>query len=738
MKLFNCMKKSILTIATIALSSFAIPAMAWQGDIVVKTPKTSIVMHANEGGQLLMDYYGPRLNDSEVKQLSASGSAFNTLAYPAFGENDMLALPAMQVLHADGNWTLYPTVDNVSTSAEGNATVTTITMTDKKYPVTLKIFYKAYNNLDMIETWTEIQHSEKKAITLKRYDSGHLVMRQGNVWFTHMHGDWSAETWPVEEPLTVGEQIIRNSDGARNAHCDAPEVMFSLDGKPQENTGRVIGAALCWSGNYELRVNTTGNKLHHFYAGIDPQTTEYILEPREVFITPKLAITMSDEGMGGVSRNFHRWARHEGWLHQGDKTRKILLNSWEGVYFDIKEDGMFQMMEDIKDMGGELFVMDDGWFGDKYQRNDDTTTLGDWMVDKKKLPNGIATLVQKAKSLGIDFGIWIEPESSNTKSEFFEKHPDWVLQEKGRNLKLGRGGTQMLLDMCNPKVQDFVFGIVDNLMTENPDIAYIKWDANCSLQNFGSAYLPANKQSHLYIEYHRGLIKTLQRIRAKYPDLVIQDCSSGGGRVNYGLLPYFEEFWTSDNNDPYQRVFIQWGTSYFFPSNAMAQHIGHSPYWNTGRTTPIKFRTDVAMSGRLGIELQPSKMSGEEREQCRRAINDYKGIRDIVQLGNLYRLVSPYDNKGLASLMFTNDQKSEAVLFGYRLQFLYNQPVPRVRLAGLNPDANYRISELNVRVGQQPTALDGKTMSGRLLMENGIELPLDKDYYSCIYRLVAE
>ena len=474
MKLFNCMKKRILTIATIALTSFAIPAMAWQGDIVVKTPKTSIVMHANEGGQLLMDYYGPRLNDSEVKQLSASGSAFNTLAYPAFGENDMLALPAMQVLHADGNWTLYPTVDNVSTSAEGNATVTTITMTDKKYPVTLKIFYKAYNNLDMIETWTEIQHSEKKAITLKRYDSGHLVMRQGNVWFTHMHGDWSAETWPVEEPLTVGEQIIRNSDGARNAHCDAPEVMFSLDGKPQENTGRVIGAALCWSGNYELRVNTTGNKLHHFYAGIDPQTTEYILEPREVFTTPKLAITMSDEGMGGVSRNFHRWARHEGWLHQGDKTRKILLNSWEGVYFDIKEDGMFQMMEDIKDMGGELFVMDDGWFGDKYQRNDDTTTLGDWMVDKKKLPNGIATLVQKAKSLGIDFGIWIEPESSNTKSEFFEKHPDWVLQEKGRNLKLGRGGTQMLLDMCNPKVQDFVFGIVDNLMTENPDIAYIK------------------------------------------------------------------------------------------------------------------------------------------------------------------------------------------------------------------------------------------------------------------------
>ena len=739
MKLFNCMKKRILTIATIALTSFAIPAMAWQGDIVVKTPKTSIVMHANEGGQLLMDYYGPRLNDSEVKQLSASGSAFNTLAYPAFGENDMLALPAMQVLHADGNWTLYPTVDNVTTRQEGNATVTTITMTDKKYPVTLKVFYKAYSTVDMIETWTEISHREKKAVTLKRYDSGHLAIPQGNLYMVHMHGNWSAETTPTVEPINPGLKVVRNSDGVRNAHNDAPEMMIALDGKPQENSGRVIGAALCWSGNYELRVNNSGdNRYAHFYAGIDPQTTEYILEPREVFTTPVMAFTLSDEGMGGVSRNFHRWARYEGWLNQGDQVRKILLNSWEGVVFNVNEEGMFNMMDDIKEMGGELFVMDDGWFGDKYQRNNDSSTLGDWMVDRKKLPNGVATLVRKAKSLGIEFGIWIEPESANTQSELFEKHPDWVLREKNRDLKLGRGGTQLLLDLCNPKVQDFVFHVVDDLMTENPDIYYMKWDANCSLQNFGSSYLPANKQSHLYIEYHRGLIKTLQRIRAKYPKLVIQDCSSGGGRVNYGLLPYFEEFWTSDNNDPYQRVFIQWGTSYFFPSNAMGQHIAHSPYWNTGRTTPIKFRTDVAMSGRLGIELQPRNMTDEEREQCRRAIADYKPLRDVIQLGNLYRLISPYDNQGIASLMYTNDAKTKAVLFGYRLQFLYNQPVPRVRLAGLNPDANYRISELNVRVGQQPTALDGKTMSGRLLMENGIELPLDKDYYSCIYRLVAE
>ena len=732
------MKKTFLVAALLAAMN-VVPASAWQGNIVVNTPHNSLVLNADERGNLHFDYFGQLLSEGEVGQLRSSRLALNQWAYPAFGQDDMTDLPAIQVLHADGQWSLYPTVDDVTTTTDQRATTTTITMTDKKYPVTVKVFYKAYSTVDMIETWTEISHREKKAITLKRYDSGHLAIPQGNLYMIHMHGNWSAETTPTVEPVNPGLKIVRNSDGARNAHTDAPEMMFSLDGRPQENSGRVIGAALCWSGNFELRVNnSTDNRYAHFYAGIDPQTTEYILEPREIFTTPVLAFTLSDQGMSGVSRNFHRWARYEGWLNQGDQARKILLNSWEGVVFNVNEEGMFNMMDDIKEMGGELFVMDDGWFGDKYQRNDDTTTLGDWMVDRKKLPNGIATLVQKAKSLGIEFGIWIEPESANTKSEFFEKHPDWVLREKDRDLKLGRGGTQLLLDMCNPKVQDFVFHIVDDLMNQNPDIYYMKWDANCSLQNFGSNYLPANKQSHLYIEYHRGLIKTLQRIRAKYPKLVIQDCSSGGGRVNYGLLPYFEEFWTSDNNDPYQRVFIQWGTSYFFPSNAMGQHIAHSPYWNTGRTTPIKYRTDVAMSGRLGIELQPRNMTDEEREQCRRAIADYKPLRNVIQLGNIYRLVSPYDNQGIAALMYTDDAQAKAVLFVHRIQYLFNIKTPRIRMAGLNPNKTYRLREINVKVGSEPSPLSGARISGKLLMEQGLYLPLEKDYNSCVFELTAE
>lgn len=732
------MKKTILTTAFFSLLTFT-HMNAWQGKIVLNTPATSMVLFADESGQLRQSYFGERITEQETEQLRAAGMENGQPVYPAFGQNDMLDLPAIQVLHSDGQYTFYPTVDDVVTTQHDHYRLTTIVMTDKKYPVTLKLFYKAYSTVDMIETWTEITNGEKKAVTLKRYDSGHLAIPQGDLYMVHMHGNWSAETTPTVEPVMPGLKVIRNTDGARNAHTDSPEMMFALDGKPQENSGRVIGAALCWSGNYELRVNNSSdNRFAHFFAGIDPNTTEYILEPKETFTTPKLAITMSHEGMSGVSRNFHRWARYEGWLHQGDKTRDILLNSWEGVYFDINEQGMFQMMEDIKEMGGELFVMDDGWFGEKYPRNNDTTTLGDWMVDKTKLPGGVAALTAKAKSLGLKFGIWIEPESANTTSELFEKHPDWVLREKNRDLKLGRGGTQLLLDLCNPKVQDFVFHVVDDLMTANPDIAYIKWDANCSLQNFGSSYLPSNKQSHLYIEYHRGLIKTLERIREKYPRLVIQDCSSGGGRVNYGLLPYFEEFWTSDNNDPYQRVFIQWGTSYFFPSNAMAQHIAHSPYWNTGRTTPIKYRTDVAMSGRLGIELQPRKMSDEEREQCRRAIADYKPLRNLIQLGNIYRLISPYDGQGIASLMYTNDDKTQAVLFAHRIQFLYNIKTPHIRLAGLDANKNYRLRELNIKVGEQPSALNDKVISGKLLMEQGLPLVLHKDYSSCVFSLTAE
>ena len=725
------MKKTILG-ALMLLA--AAPLLAWQGEVSVETPNSQLLLTASEGSDLRQSYYGDK--SATLQQLRDAGSDLSFEALPAFGSVGATHLPALQVQHIDGDQNLEMQVTAYEKSDEPRATLHVFTMQDKVMPVTVKIFYRAYKHVDVIETWTEISHQEKKAIILKRFDSGHLVLRQGDVWVTHLHGNWAAEADITMEPLRLGMKTIRNSDGARNSHLDAPELMLSLDGKPQEQTGRTIGLALCWSGNFELRMNTMSHREHHVYAGIDPTASEYVLEPKDTFETPRLAMAYSSEGMGGVSRIFHDWARREGMFHRGMKTGDILLNSWEGIYLDITEEKIIKMMDDIAAFGGELFVMDDGWFGDKYPRKVDNSSLGDWVVDRQKLPNGIKALTDAARQRKLKFGIWIEPEMTNTVSELFEKHPDWVLQRPGRDLRKGRGGTQVVLDLCNPKVQDFVFNVVDNLMTEYPEIAYIKWDANASIENYGSTYLPRAKQSNIYVDYHRGLISVLKRIRAKYPDLVIQDCASGGGRANYGLLPYFDEFWVSDNTDALQRVFIQYGTSLFFPANAMAQHINHVPYWNTGkRVIPVKFRCDVAMSGRLGIELQPKDMSDEERRQCTTCFADYKQLRPIVQTGNLYRLISPYERKGVSSIMYVDDSHSNAVLFVYKIENYVDQPLPRLRLAGLNPDKTYTLTEKNVRVDERPCRLDGKRFTGRFLMDTGIEIPLWEDYASRVFEL---
>ena len=693
----------------------------------IATPGTELVLKAEKGSELQIQYFGGRLSDADAKVLEAAGVP-NHNAYQPYGiwcswES------ALEVTHADGNMSTVLRVESVSTEDEPTAKVTRIKLKDTVYPFYVTVCYRAYQDVDMIETWTEIQNLEKKTVTLTRFDSGYLPIRVGDVWVSHLHGTWAAEGLLVQEPLEREMLVIKNKDGSRNSHTDHAEVMFSLDGKPQENAGRVIGAALCYSGNYELRIDTRDTDYHQFYAGINPDNSAYKLEPKEVFKTPELALTYSDEGLSGASRNFHRWGRNYKLAH-GNQPRKILLNSWEGVYFNINEPGMDQMMADIASMGGELFVMDDGWFGVKYPRLTDNCALGDWQVDRNKLPNGIGWLVEQAHKHGIKFGIWIEPEMTNTTSELYEKHPDWVLKAPEREVVTGRGGTQLVLDLANPEVQDFIFKVVDDLMTENPEIDYIKWDANMPVTNHGSQYLPKDRQSHLYIEYHRGFAAVCDRIRAKYPDLTIQACASGGGRANWGVLPWFDEFWVSDNTDALQRVRMQWGTSYFFPAIAMASHISATPNHTVFRTTSLKYRIDVAMSGRLGMEIQPRNMTQEERDLCRKAISEYKEIRHVVQLGDIYRLVSPYDDHNMASMMYVSQEKSEAVFYWWKTETFYDDHLPRVKMAGLDPDRMYKVRELN-RIDNVPLPYEGLAFSGKFLMENGLEIPLkhNVDYH---------
>lgn len=611
-------------------------------------------------------------------------------------------------------------VEGVRQYSDEEADITEITLKDKVYPLVVKQYYKAYKGTDVISTWVEITNNAKKALTLYKFASASLPVKRADNWLTHFHGTWGAENMMEEEKLTNGQKVIANKEGIRNTQTDNPSFMLTLDGCPQEENGRVIGASLAWSGNYLMKIIADNSRIN-VIAGINEEVSHYVLEPKETFVTPELAMTYSSEGKGGVSRAFHRWARAYK-LNQGNKERDILLNSWEGVYFNVNQEGMDQMMKDMSAMGGELFVMDDGWFGDKYPRNDDKTSLGDWTVCKEKLPEGIGGLLASAKKHNIKFGIWIEPEMANTKSELFEKHPDWVLSQDNRPLTTGRGGSQVVLDLTNPEVQDFVFGVVDKLMTEYPEIAYIKWDANAALMNYGSHYLPSQKQSHIYIEYHRGMNKVLECIRAKYPNLVIQACASGGGRVNYGFLPYFNEFWTSDDTDALQRIYMQWGVSNFYPSIAMASHVSANRNHQTGRVLPLKYRFDVAMSARLGMEIQPKDMTDADKAFAGRAIAAYKKIRPVVQFGDLYRLVSPYDKKGIASLMYATPEKDKAVLFVYKTEHFLNQLMPDVVLSGLDENKTYRITDLTPENEQKPSALNGKVISGKILKEAGLSV----------------
>lgn len=699
-------------------------------DYLVSTPNTSLLIKATPGETVKIQYYGSKIENSDIQGIYDAGMVFNADSYPAFGLQTM-GEKAIAATQPDGNMSLDLKIEQVKQYPTKDGEVTEILLKDKVYPFEIKQYYKAYQGTDIISTWIEIMNNGKKSVTLYRFVSAYLPVQRGDNWLTHFHGHWGAENMLEEEKLTNGQKVISNKDGMVNTETDNPSFMLSIDGKPQEEYGHILGGTLAWTGNYLLKMDITNTKLN-IIAGINEENSHYKLESKETFKTPEFAMTYSTSGKGGVSCAFHRWARMYKLSH-GNVERDILLNSWEGVYFKVNQEGMDQMMKSFSALGGELFVMDDGWFGNKYSRDRGDSSLGDWTVNKKKLPLGIEGLIASAKKHKIKFGLWIEPEMSNTKSELFEKHPEWILQCKNRPLSTGRGGTQIVLDLTNPEVQDFVFSVIDNLMTHYPEIAYMKWDANSCMLDYGSPYLPKEKQSHLYIEYHRGLNNVLERIRAKYPQLILQACAGGGGRINYGILPYFDEFWTSDDTDALQRVYLQWGVSCFYPAIAMAAHVSADKNHQTGRYLPLKFRFDVAMSGRLGMEMQPEDMTEADKEFTQRAIQAYKGIRPIVQFGDLYRLISPYENKGVASLMYVAPEKDRAVFYAYKMNHFINMTIPNVKMNGLDPQKKYQLIDLTPLSKNKPCSLHNKIISGKILMEKGIALQtLLKNEYSSI------
>ena len=392
-----------------------------------------------------------------------------------------------------------------------------------------------------------------------------------------------------------------------------------------------------------------------------------------------------------------------------------MLNNWEATYFDFDENKIKDLFKDAKDLGVDMFLLDDGWFGNKYPRNGDNAGLGDWQENKKKLPSGLGYLVKEAKKEGVKFGIWIEPEMVNPKSELYEKHLDWVIRQPERPEIYYRN--QLVLDLSNPEVQDFIFGVVDDLFVKNPELAFIKWDCNATIYNAYSAYL--NKkglpQSNLYVDYTKGLYKVLQRIRAKYPKVPMMLCSGGGGRGDYEFLKYFTEFWPTDDTEPLERIFVQWDYSYFFPSIATCNHVTD---WGK---QPLKFRVDVASMGKLGFDIVASKLNPDDKTFCKQAISNYNSFKDVVWHGDMFRLVNPHEND-IAALMYVNPEKSKAVVFNYLVnnRFSLTATERPVVLNGLDPKKKYTVKEINLFPGTTSSIASDKGYSGDFLMKAGI------------------
>ena len=707
------------------LSSFSLLQASDKPLIKIETERTSLIYQVADNGRLYQKYLGKKLHhDSDIQYLPQG-----TEAYLTHGMEDYFE-PAIHIRHNDYNSSLLlKYVDHSSNNTGNGINETVITLKDDKYPVTVKLHYVAYDKENIIRTFTEISHEEKKPVILSKYASSMLHLNSSKYFLTEFSGDWAHEANVTERELAFGKKVIDTKLGARANMFVSPFFQLALDNPSQENAGEVLVGTIGWTGNFRFTFEVDNKNELRIISGINPYDSEYSLPAKEVFRTPDFYFTYSTQGKGEASRSFHDWARNHQ-VKKGNETRMTLLNNWESTYFDFDENKLIGLMDEATKLGVDMFLLDDGWFANKYPRSSDHQGLGDWEETADKLPNGVGRLVEEAQKKGIKFGIWIEPEMVNPKSELYEKHKDWVIHLPNRDEYYFRN--QMVLDLSNPKVQDHVFGVVDNLMTKYPGIAFFKWDCNSPITNIYSVYLK-DKQSHLYIDYVRGLYKVLDRIKAKYPDLPMMLCAGGGGRSDYEALKYFTEFWPSDNTDPIERLFIQWGYSQVFPSKTLCAHV---TTWNRG--TSIKFRTDVAMMCKLGFDIKLEDMNQNEHLYCDQAVKNYNRLKPVILEGDMYRLVSPYGSNHTSSMFVGKDKKTAAV-FAFDIHPRYAEKTLPVRLQGLDINKMYRVKEINMMPGSN-SSLKGndQVFSGEYLMNVGLDLFTTQQLNSRLIEITAE
>ncbi|QEM11707.1 alpha-galactosidase [Mucilaginibacter rubeus] len=655
--------------------------------------------------------YGRNISEQDIHNLPSMEPAE---LYPVFGVN--VSTAGLRMTHADGNPTTALVYQNYSVEkADSNTVITRIKMKDSYYPVEVTLCFKAYIAENIIAQWVEIRHHEKGAVTLFDMASSNLSFDRSSYFLTYFNGDWSNEFNHYENLLEPGILTLDSKEGIRTDQKTNPSFLLSLDRRLEENSGEVLGASLAWPGNWQIQFNVDNNHKLRIIPGINPYASAYQLPAGQLFQTPSFLYTFSQNGAGEVTRRFHRWARKYGMQH-GAGDRDVVLNNWETTGFDFDEKGLHDLIRQAGELGFDLFLLDDGWFGNKYPRNNDQAGLGDWQVNRKKLPHGLNDLVRQSADNKVKFGLWVEPEMINPKSELYEKHPEWVLTAPNRSPDLQRN--QFILDLSNPAVQDFVVSSLSSILDQTKGLNYLKWDCNRFLSNAWSNYLGKEKQANLYVDYTRGYLSVLQRIRAKYPELTLMLCASGGGRMDYGSMPFYDEYWPSDNSNAHDRVLIQWGMSYFFPAIGFAAHVSEM-----GQKTSLKFRLDVAMAGKLGMDMQPDHLNGEEKAFLKDAIKAYKQVSHIVYYGDQYRLLSPY-SCDRAALMYVSQDKKEALLFSYQVKKGSGADYSTIYLNGLDPNASYKLTEVNKGSYSRVEAYEGKVFTGKYLMEEGIRFAM--------------
>lgn len=709
---------------------------------ILETEQTSYLFRVLPTGQLEHLYYGRKITvpetecfpeDAERRKGAAGGAealaeqhAFapgNTNVYngehkhysledmrlemSSYGKGDCRE-PFIEAVYADGSRTLDflfekagiieigPGESGLPSAYDetGSAQRLCVTLRDKHYGMTLELFYSVYGDCDVITRSAVLKNESGEAVRLTRFLSAQVDFEPSDWVFTTFGGAWAREMQRSDTRLMAGKHVNASFCGTSSSRAN-PFVMLQKT-ETTEDFGDCYGFNLIYSGNHYEAAEVSSFGKVRFVAGINPQEFEWSLDPGESFETPEAVMTYSHLGCGGMSRNMHRFVRKH--IVRGvwrDRVRPVLLNSWEAAYFDISEKRLLRLAKAGKEAGIELFVMDDGWFG---SRDDDSSSLGDWEVNEKKLPGGLAGFGRKLAELGLSFGIWVEPEMVSVKSRLYEKHPEWVMEIPGRPHAEGRN--QRILDLSQRAVQDFIIEKMTEVFS-SAEISYVKWDMNRTFSDYFSKSLPPERQGEAAHRYVLGLYRCMRELTRRFPDILFEGCAAGGNRFDLGILCYFPQIWASDNTDALCRAGIQNGYSYGYPMSAVSAHVSACPNHQTLRNTPLETRFAVAAFGVCGYECNFCDMKKEEFEEVKAQIALYKEWREVLQNGEFYRGRSFSESAGNAAELMewtcvSADGRRAAGLLMQKLA-VPNAPFAYYRAKGLDADARYHFYNRRLR-----------------------------------------